>query len=199
MALAKQFSRKLDHLWKLRTADLRALVIPRGVGQPAKFSRRVRERHIDQLLDDATEVLLKREGRGEFKKVTIGRHLRQIKGRGLLDRGNNLLQWAEEKLRGPIVYAFWRRRKCLYVGKGESWKRLRIYHKSAYLLQAQCVEVFRVAGMSQLPKAECLATHLFKPRDRKVRPARVRWGKACPICRKHDLIRYELKTIFKMK
>lgn len=199
MALGKQFTNRLNRLWERRTADLRSLVIPRGVGQPPKFSRQVRERFINQLLDIATKILLKREGQVEFRRVVLQRRLKQIRGRGLLDRADNLLQWAESKLHGPIVYAFWRGRKCLYVGKGESWKRLRTYARSAYLLQAKCIEVFRIAGGSQVAKAECLATHLFEPRDSRVKPARVKWGKACPICRKHDLVRAELRTLFKMK
>ena len=198
MALAKQFARKLDNLWRRRTASLRATVIPRGVGQPPKFTRQVRESLINDLLDDATNLLLKKHGRAEFKKVVLRRKLKQMKGLGLLKRARNLLNWAESRIDGPIVYAFWRGNRCLYVGKGESWKRLRSYDHSAYL-NAQCIEVFQVTSRSQLGKAECLATHLFNPRDKKVKPAKVKWGKACPICRRHDDVRDKLKTLFKMK
>src|SRR5438445_1910910 len=158
MALEKQFSRKLDQLWQRRTAGLRSLVISQGSGKLPQFTRKVRERLMGGLLDDATALLLKREGRSEFKKLIEHRHLRQIRGHGLLERGDNLTEWAARKLRGPIVYAFWRGRKCLYVGKGRNWKRLRAYSKSHYLYQAGSIEVFRVRGRSQLAKAECLAT-----------------------------------------
>ena len=198
MSLAKHFARKLDELWKRRTATLRATVIPRGVGQPAKFTRQVRERLINDLLDDATHLLLKRHGRAEFKRVIVRRQLKQLKGHGLLNRADNLLNWAESHLAGPIVYSFWRGNKCLYVGKGKNWRRLRSYGRSAYL-HAQCIEVFQVASKSQLGKAECLATHLFEPRDKKVKPAKVKWGKSCPICKKHDEVRMSLKALFKMK
>jgi len=67
------------------------------------------------------------------------------------------------------------------------------------LLQATCAEVFCVAGQSQLGKAECLATHLFNPRDNKMKASKVKWGKACPICKKHDQVRRDLKALFKMK
>lgn len=199
MGLSKQFSNKLEGLWRRRTAELRALVIPRGVGQPPKFSRQVRDRLIIQLLEDATRLLLQREGRSKFREVASPRRLRQIKGHGLLKRGGNLLKWAEKELKGPIVYCFWKGGKCLYVGKGETWRRLKSYEKSAYLLQATCIKVFLVKSKSQLGKAECLATHLFRPRDEKVKPAKAKWGKACPICQKHDSIRSELNTLFKMK
>ncbi len=199
MSLAKHFSNKLEDLWWRRTAELRALVIPRSAGQPPKFSRQVRERLINHLLDDATKILVKREAWLEFRNVAPYRRLWQIKGHGLLNRGRDLLSWAESKLHGPIIYTFWRGKKCLYVGKGKTWKRLRSYDKSAYLLSANCIEVFLVSNKSQLGKAECLATHLFQPRDEKVKPAKAKWGKACPVCRKHDTIRDELITLFKMK
>ena len=199
MALAKHFSNELESLWKRRTAELRSLVIPRGAGQPTKFSRQLRDRLINRLLDDATKILLSREGRSEFHAVAPRRRLWQIKGHGLLKRGGNLLDWAEAKLKGPIVYVFWKGKRCLYVGKGETWKRLRSYEKSAYIVQSTCIEVFLVPSKSQLGKAECLATHLFEPRDKKVKPAKAKWGKECPICQKHDVIRDELNTLFKMK
>src|SRR5688572_1459602 len=101
MALTKQFSKKLDGLWKRRTAELRALVIPRGAGQPTTFSRQVRDRLISKLLEDATRLLLQREGGPEFRAVASHRRLRQIKGHGLLKRGGNLLEWAA-RLKGPI-------------------------------------------------------------------------------------------------
>lgn len=199
MALASQFLKKLDQLWKRRTEELRSLVVPRGGGQPLRFTRERRDRLIDEALSFATSVLLKRQGHRAFNKVVNRRRLRQIKGRGVLDRAERLLDWARAKLRGPIVYAFWRKRKCLYVGKGNSWKRLRHYARSIYIREATCIEVFQIAGKSQLAKAECLATHLFRPRDNINMAAEVRWGKVCPICERHDQIRAELKTIFKMK
>lgn len=196
MSLAKHFSNKLDDLWRRRTAKLRSVVIPRGVGQPPVFSPQVRDRLINELLGDASAILVKREAREEFRKIVASRHLKKIKGYGLLNRGENLIAWARSSLDGPIIYVFWRGEKCLYVGKGESWRRLKSYDKSAYLKEATSIEVFCVLTQSQLGKAECLATHLFDPRDNKVKAAKVKWGKACPICREHDRIRDQLKELF---
>jgi hypothetical protein len=199
MSLSKQFNRTLDDLWHRRTAELRALVVPRGQGQPLKFTKAIRRKHTDSLLAQATRILLKREGKKEFDRVVECRRLRKVRGRGLDERFNRLIEWAEQKCSGPIVYVFWKRKKCLYAGKGTSWRRLRHYKKSAYLLQATDLEVFCISGKSQLPKAECLATHLFRPRDYEIRPARKRWGKACPICKKHDAVQESLTALFKMK
>jgi hypothetical protein len=199
MALHKQFARKLDQLWHRRTTDLRALVVRRRAGKPPSFTKKVRERLVYDLLGIASTILIRSHAKSEFSDVIRKRRLRFLRGRGLVARGHELVAWARNTQRGPIVYAFWRGRKCLYVGKGETWRRLRSYEKSAYLLQASCIEVFQITSRSHLGKAECLATHLFKPRDHKVRPARVKWGKACPVCRKHDRVREELRGLFRMR
>jgi hypothetical protein len=199
MSLEKQFSNKLENLWKRRTSELRAIVIPKGVGQPAKFSRKVRDNLIGELLENASQILIKRDGRSEFSKVKSGRNLTKIKGHGILNRATKMLNWAESKLSGPIVYSFWKRRKCLYVGKSKSWRRLKSYDKSIYLIEADCIEVFRITTKGNLGKAECLATHLFEPRYNKVMAAKTKWGKACPICRQHDRMRDELNNLFKLK
>ncbi|MCJ7543601.1 MAG: hypothetical protein MUP47_03380 [Phycisphaerae bacterium] len=199
MSLEKQFNRTLDGLWQRRTAELRALVTPQGRGRHSVFTKRVRKKYVGRLLDVATRLLVRREGKRGFNRVVERRLLRFVRGRGLDSRLTHLLNWAKRKCPGPIVYAFWRAKKCLYVGKGASWRRLRHYDKSAYLIQATCLEVFCIHGKSHLAKAECLATHLFRPRDQKIKPARQRWGKACPICRKHDRIRKDLHALFKMQ
>lgn len=198
MHIQKQFAARLDRLWERRTAQLRAVVIPRGRGGVPKFTREVRTRFIDELLDLATAVLVKRDALSHLRSITDRRRLMLIRGRGYMERGDRLLEWAE-KLKGPIVYAFWRKKRCLYVGKGSSPRRLRHYYRSAYLLRATCIEVFPVLRKSCLAQAECLATHIFKPRDQRMNPARVKWGKKCPICEEHDFIRSELKGLFRMR
>lgn len=199
MALNKQFARRLDHLWHRRTDELRALVIPRGVGKPPSFTKQVRERMINELLDVASTILVRRQAKPEFDEIVKRRRLRFLRGHGLLERGRGMIQWAGDTLSGPIVYSFWRGKRCLYVGKGETWKRLRAYEKSAYVQPGNSIEVFEITGPRQLGKAECLAKHLYDPRDNRVRPAKVKWGKKCPVCRKHDLVREELRGLFRMR
>lgn len=199
MSLAKQFSKKLDDLWRRRTAELRALVIPRATGQPKRFSKSMREKLIDEILEYATRILVKKEGTKEFNTVVRRRALKGIKGRGLRDRGNKLISWAEDNFRGPIVYAFWNKKKCLYVGKGRNWKRLKDYKKSAYLNEAKQIEVFTIKSKSHLGKVECLAVHLFNPRDNEYKPAKSKWGKSCPVCEKHDHIYDDLHELFRIR
>jgi hypothetical protein len=199
MSASKQFSNKLDELWRRRTASLRSHVIPQGVGKPLTFSKPVRQKFVNELLDDASNILIHRDARSALTQITASRHLKHIQGRGLGKRAENMLRWAESALSGPIVYGFWKGRRCLYIGKGGSWRRLKSYEKSAYLLQATRVKVFCITTKSNLSKAECLATHLFDPRDKKMKPAKVKWGKKCPICREHDFVRHQVHNLFKLK
>jgi len=199
MTLENKFSQDLDRLWAIRTAEIRSLVVKRGVGKPAKFTKRIRQKRIERILDCASEILVKRDAERELNKVVDRRHLWHVKGRGLIERGANLIAWSAKKLTGPIIYSFWRNKKCLYVGKGETAARLKNYEKSGYLLEGNGVEVFCLYSVGQLAKVECLATHLFNPRDQKVKPAKVKWGKKCPICVKHDTIRNDLNSLFRMR
>lgn len=201
MALSKQFARKLDDLWKRRTSDIHALIVKPSAGKPKLFSRKLRDDRIAELLQIATNIFISKEAKKEFKKIVKKRKLRKINGRGLLNRGYNLTDWAGGVFAksGPIVYAFWRRDRCLYVGKGATWKRLKNYKKSAYLLEASSIEVFAIRGRSNLGKAECLAKHIFKPRDNQIDAAKPKWGKSCSVCGKHDQIRSELHYLFALK
>lgn len=196
MAFHTQFHRKLDQLWKRQTENLRALIKPKP-GMRLAFTRQKRNRLIDDLLELATAALLRRLARRAFKDTYVKRRLFHLKGRGRVARGQSLVPFSKS-LSGPIVYAFWKGRRCLYVGKGRRPSRLKSHRKS-YGREAESVEVFIVRSKSYLPKAECLATHRFKPRDLAIRPSREAWGKKCPVCVRHDRIRRELFGLFAMR
>lgn len=60
------------------------------------------------------------------------------------------------------------------------------------------VDVYHFPPRSALPKLECLAAHWFQPKKNKVRPARRKWSKKCPICKVTRSIRREVKQIFRL-
>src|SRR5690606_2727311 len=152
------------------------------------FTRKTRNRLIAELLGLATKDLLRSVRGDAFRDTHVKRRLFKLKGRGPVARGESLATFART-LTGPIVNAFWRGRRCLYVGKGLRPTRL-ISHRKSYGREADSVEVFCVRSRSYLPKAECLATHLFEPRDLAVRPARAAWGEKWPVCVRHDQVRH---------
>ena len=80
MSLSKQFNRTLDKLWYRRTAELRALVVAPGKGPPLKFTKKIRQRYTDDLLELATRIIMVRgEGKRAFDGVVAYRKLRQIR------------------------------------------------------------------------------------------------------------------------
>jgi hypothetical protein len=97
------------------------------VGKPLIFSKPVRQKFVNGLLDEASQILISRDARRELNKITASRRLKHIDGHGLARRAENMLAWAESALSGAIVYGFWKGRRCLYIGKGGSWRRLKNY------------------------------------------------------------------------
>lgn len=198
MALATKFVRQLNKVMKRRTDAIRRIVVP-SRGAPAKMNKEIRDRYRVSLLDLASQILVRGKARKEFERLVHPRRLRSISGRGIQNRFDGLYSWAQENLRGPIVYSFWKRSSCLYVGKGKSYRRLRGYQGAHRLMVADSLKVWQVKSRSKLPSAECLAVHLFKPSENKNKPAKVKWGKKCPVCRRHDELKGELDSLLRLK
>jgi hypothetical protein len=199
MALSRKFLDLLDELLERRTAAIRGIVVGREQGAPKQFTRKVRDRLKRELLETASRLLVRERAKREFARVFIQRRLKQINGFGPEDRFDRMFEWAGRKVRGPIVYSFWSGRKCLYVGKGKSYKRLRNYRNTLYLRPGCSLELWQITSRRALPSAECLAIHLFSPRANKNKAARVKWGSKCPICRKHDQIQAEIGSLLRLK
>lgn len=200
MALKTRFLAALDEALERRTEQLRRLIVPSDQGAPMKYTKKIRDKMKRKLLLTASEVLVHEHAEKEFAKAVREKHLRFIRGFGLQDRFDRIYRWAHKTFDGPLVYAFWRGRQCLYVGKGKSYRRLKHYEKSVYLIHADCIEAWEVNGKANLPRAECLAIHLFSPRDNKQKKAaKVKWGKSCPICERHDEAASEIAGLLKLK
>jgi hypothetical protein len=197
MAVLKQFDRKLADLWHHRIANVESLVRKR-VGKPKSFTVKRRDKGIKDLEALADKILTKQGAKKELAKITSYTRRHHIRGHGVLKRGGNMLSWAGN-LPGIIVYSFWRGNRCLYVGKGGKWTRLKGYEKSVYVKEATVVKVRGITSKSFTGRAECLSKHLYKPRDNKIEPAKGKWSKACPVCKAKKQLRTNLRTLFKMK
>lgn len=199
MALLKDFHRSLDEMWRRYSAGIRSMVRSRRGRKPA-FSRKWRNKRIMRLLTLVERILCKQGAREELRKTTQGRRWRQIKGWGQGARFECVRSWAERNIDGAFVYSFWKgRKRCLYVGKAKSWRRLCVYKKSIYLWHATRLRIDRVKRRSELGKAECLAIHLFRPKDNAKKAPHNKWGKACPVCIVHDRIHSALRDLFRIK
>jgi len=201
MSFEKQFEKTLDELWKRRTSKIRSLVIHAGRGKRARFDRDIREKLLGDLLALSTQILLKRKDiQDKFEKGFGETRYHKIRGRGYLNRYRNIYEWAKTEFpRDSLLYIFWKKRTCLYVGKAPSYLRLRAYKKSKYLKEATRIQIRLVPSKSELARQECLAIHYYNPKDNKNKPPKQPWGKSCPICSSHDTIRREILALFTMK
>jgi hypothetical protein len=198
VALVKQFDRQLLELWDRRSVYIKSLVRTHH-GRQKSFTRRLRDNRILELAEVADAILTRRIAKKELAKVTIRTMRKHILGHGIESRYRRLSMWVDEEIDGPHIYSFWRGNRCLYVGKGGTGVRLKSYAKSIYLKEASLVKVWRIAGTSNLGKAECLARHLFAPRDNKIDPAIRPWSKSCPVCEAKWEVWYELRSLFRLK
>jgi len=198
VAYTTQFRRLLEKTMKRRMDGVLRLVIPQP-GPPKKFNKRVKTQLQEEMLFAASQILVRKRAKHELKQLVARRRLRFIKGYGIDDRFEKLIGWAAKKLKRPIVYSFWSGRRCLYVGKGKNWKRLRAYKKSIFLKYADRLKVLLVKTRSRLPSAECLEIHLHEPRFNAIKAAKVKWGKKCPICERHDELKDELDSLLRLK
>lgn len=181
-----------------RTQEIRRIIVP-GIGAPKLFSKLIRDKLRKEMLLSAVQILTRRRAKKDFQNLVVRRNLRFIKGWGIVDRFDRTYSWAEKSLHGPIVYSFWRGSKCLYVGKGKNYKRLRDYKKSFYIYKATQLEVWQIKNKKSLPSAECLAQHLFLPHYNEYKAATKKWTSKCPICRRRHNLRTELNSLLALK
>jgi predicted GIY-YIG superfamily endonuclease len=196
MALIKEFDRELNALWDSRIAYTRSL-LKKPIGRPKSFSKKDRDKRIRRLEELAVSILTnKKRAESELKKITRYTKSMSLWGK---DRYDKMVTWVKKKP-GPIVYSFWRKGKCLYIGQTKSAKeRLRNYRKDKLFGMADRVKVHLLRGESHLGKAECLATHLYDPSGNRANPPEKKYSKKCPVCKAKREIKKDIESLFRMK
>lgn len=125
MAINTQIRRKLDKIWRRWTAPLLRDLGMLKQGPPLRFDRRIRDREIEELLEMVTRKICKEQAWRELKRSARKPRLHRFRGFGWRERSRRMLLWADGLRDGPMIYSFWKGRKCLYVGKGGASGRLR--------------------------------------------------------------------------
>jgi len=199
MAHVKEFERKLDDLWQRRASTVLSLVkTRRKPGRQKVLTKAIRNKRIAELKSLSTKILLKEGAKEEFRALVRKRRRKHLSGRRD-HRYETLWNWAQDSIRPPFIYSFWNGNRCLYVGQARSARRFRSYRNHGYLRDASAVKVHEIRGKSALGKAECLAIHIFNPKENRARAAKRKHGGSCPICRAHDQIEAELNMLFKLR
>ncbi|MCJ7458082.1 MAG: hypothetical protein MUP17_03720 [candidate division Zixibacteria bacterium] len=206
MSARKQFEIELNHLFHKRTHSLLSEMNIVKLGKPPSLDPQKLNKSIEKLQDIATKILAMEIARPELRKLDDKKRKRQWhnkkeKGWRVVDRMRNFSDWYESnKLSQYCIYIFWDGRKCIYLGSTTQGKNRILNHfEKRWFQSIKRIDVYSISNQSEISKIECLALHFFTPLKNKNRSASKKWRKKCPICRKRDLISYELKKIFKFK
>jgi hypothetical protein len=203
MSLTAKFERELQTLFRWRTCWLRKAIGKHQPGRPRIFNRvRVRPKLWD-LGELAAEILVRKRGRHQFHQMVDRKrqwHVKRGKGFGIDAKRENFKQWYETHVGNRnCVYVFWSSGKCMYVGRTLRGKgRPAGWFDRAWFQQVTRIDIYSVHRRSEVPKAECLAVHLFDPTGNKNWPSMTRYTKKCPICKATKEIDRELETIFRL-
>ena len=204
MAFVSQFERKLDNLFYRRTGWLRKAIGSRHPGRPHKITGKKFEPKLEELGEIAATIISRRRARKEFRKVVSVKrqwHVKRGKGWGRYAKKESFSRWYERHVGGEnCVYVFWSGKTCEYVGrtirgKGRpvGWFTVFWFHRVTR------IDIYTIERRSEVGRAECLAIHLFDPKQNQNRPSMHKYTKKCPICKTTKKIDAELKSIFRLR
>lgn len=201
MARAVEFRSILDKLFRRRTHWLRSIPGGRNPGAPPKFGRREREQAIKKLQGIASASLATKLAKAKFSDAAAEKKSWQVKGRGDKARKARFSEWFEKHVSyRSFIYVFWKRGKCIYVGKTRNGVgRPSEHFEKKWFNGITRIDLYGLRGRRSLPALECLAIHRFQPLKNKNRAQTAKWTKRCPLCKIHKFIASELRSIFALR
>lgn len=201
MAHITKFEKKLDQLFFDRTFSLRSELGLIKKGPRPTITRKKIDKTIGDLQDLTSTILANGLARREFAENAGKKKGRQISGRGWKNQKDNFEEWFKKTFpkSKDLVYVFWRRKKCVYVGRTGSGGSRPSSHFNKKWCQVTRIDIYPTKSKSQTPKLECLAVHRFGPKVNDYRPSKRKWTKKCPLCEVHKHIEADLKKIFRIK
>ena len=204
MALTTKFEKELKKLFLRRTSWLRKAIGKIRPGRPHVFNRKKVEPKVYELGELAADILVRRRARKEFRSVVGGKrqwHVKRGKGYGVQAKTKKFKAWYDKHIGNKnCTYVFWAGKECVYVGRTIRGKgRPAGWFDRVWFQPVRRIDIYSVLRRSEVPKAECLAMHMFDPTENKNWPSIGRYTKKCPICRATKEIDHELKNIFRLR
>lgn len=201
MAHKTLFERKLNKLFQERTFNLRAKLGIKKLGRKPTINRKKLVRAIGELQDLSTVILAKGLAKTEFEDNAGTPKRRKVKGRGWTKQRDYFDEWFNKTFptQDELVYVFWKKRECLYVGRTGTGGSRPSSHFEKKWCQPTRIDIYPSRSKSHTPKLECLAVHHFEPRVNKYKPSKKKWTKKCPLCALHKHIETDLKKIFRIR
>src|SRR5208282_5857695 len=104
------------------------------------------------------------------------------KGFGRTAKKRSFGKWYARQIQSQnCVYVFWSGRRCEYVGRTVRGRgRPSSQFDKFWFGSVTRVDIYSVGGPSSVPKAECLAIHLFDPRQNVNSASRPKYARRCP-------------------
>lgn len=204
MALKTEFERRLNGLFRRRAAWLKSAVGRKAPGPVPAFDAKVAKQETRKLVEIAKELVLKQRGQSEFDGVVdeVRRwHPKKGKGHGVPAKKHAFNDWYPKSVSSPnCIYVFWSGNRCLYVGRTIKGKgRPQSHFEKFWFGKATQIDIFTVHSPSEVPKAECLAMDLYRPKYTKYKASRRRYAKKCPVCSVLKEMEKDLKAIFRLR
>lgn len=204
MSLTANFDRELNRLFHRRTSWVRQAIGKNRPGRPHIFNRGKVEPKLDELGELAHDILVRGRARKEFRRTVHGKrqwHVKRGKGFGIDAKRKKFKRWYEKYIGNKnCVYVFWAEKRCAYVGRTSRGKgRPAGWFDRVWFQPVTRIDIYSVSRRSEVPKAECLAVHLFDPLENKNWPSFGSYTKECPICQATKEIDRELRSIFRFR
>ena len=202
MAHLTTFEKELDRLFYNRTYNLRSKLGIKRPGPKPHLTRKKINKAIETLQDLTSNILARGLAKKEFEENAGPKSRRKIKGRGVKQQKELFEKWfyKEHQNQDELVYVFWNKGKCLYVGRtGNGGSRPSLHFNRKDIPKITRVDIYPAKSKVHTPKLECLAVHRFEPSVNNYKPSRKKWTKKCPLCAIHKQIAADLRKIFKLK
>jgi len=204
LALVTRFERKLKKLFDRRTAWVRKAIGVHRPGRPWEFKRKTVTPKLEELGEIAGDIIIGRRAKKEFRKLFDHKRQWQTKrGKGWdrYAKKKSFKRWYERHIGSKnCVYVFWSGKTCEYVGRTIHGKGRPAAHFTVFwFYRVTRIDVYTVPRKSEVGKAECLAVHIFEPRQNANWPSMHKYTKKCPICEATKEIDADLKNIFRLR
>ena len=202
MAYLTVFERKLDQLFLDRTFNLRCMLGLKKRGPKPQITRKKINKAIEDLQGLASRILASGLAKKEFEENAGPKKGRKITGRGWKPQKEKFDRWFNKEFpnQDELVYVFWNKNKCLYVGRtGKGGSRPSAHFNRKDIPKITRIDIYPAKSKVHTPKLECLAVHHFEPIANDYKPSEKKWTKKCPLCAMHKKIESELRKIFRMK
>lgn len=204
MAIQKEFESELDKLFEVRTHWIRRAVGLIKLGRPKKIDKEKIKVKINKLNELAEKILIRDLLPALFEKMVNEKRQWRVtrgKGRGVYEKQRAFDRWFTKQIPfSNCIYVFWAGQKCKYIGRTIKGKgRPQNYFDKYWFQSVTRIDIYSTSRASELPALECMAVHRFEPSENDIKPSKRKWAKKCLICRRIQLIKGELKKIFRLK